>query len=271
MSFRLNITIYASISNTTLNDASTTEYKEIKTGLQDYWSTELGNIFVSVNIVLISKGSLIIDHEVQTNTESTGKVVTAADNLVNGPSMVTIRNTPVSALSANMSTSGSNTVEIVKEPNSDVCTYYKILAPCTSLQTCKIVGGQPSCVNLEISQQDDLPLIMGVSIGGVLLVLTLALIFVLIAMKKRKKHKGELRSNSSSLADNGLGMGLKYKSCQGDHSYYAGDPDFYNPVFMGGDAWSETDNSQGHGHLRAMAGQSEFHIKRPQVDLHYHR
>jgi hypothetical protein len=42
----------------------------------------------------------------------------------------------------------------------------------------------------------------------------------------------------SSLVDNGLGMGLKYKSCQGDHSYYAGDPDFYNPVFMGGDAWS---------------------------------
>ena len=33
MSFRLNITIYASISNTTLNDASTTEYKEIKTGV----------------------------------------------------------------------------------------------------------------------------------------------------------------------------------------------------------------------------------------------
>jgi hypothetical protein len=43
---------------------------------------------------------------------------------------------------------------------------------------------------------DNLPLIMGVSIGGVLLVLTLALIFVLIAMHKRRTHKGELRSNS---------------------------------------------------------------------------
>ena len=42
----------------------------------------------------------------------------------------------------------------------------------------------------------------------------------------------------SSLIDNGLGMGLKYNSFQGDHSYYAGGPDFYNPVFMGGDAWS---------------------------------
>ena len=63
------------------------------------------------------KGSLIIDHEVQTNTESTAKVVTAADNLVNGPSMVTIRNTPVSALSANISTSGSEKGKIKSRMN----------------------------------------------------------------------------------------------------------------------------------------------------------
>jgi hypothetical protein len=42
----------------------------------------------------------------------------------------------------------------------------------------------------------------------------------------------------SSLMDNGLSMGLKYNSFQGDQSYYAGGPDFYNPVFMAGDAWS---------------------------------
>jgi hypothetical protein len=42
----------------------------------------------------------------------------------------------------------------------------------------------------------------------------------------------------SSLTDNGLSMGLKYNSFQGDQSYYAGGPDFYNPVFMAGDAWS---------------------------------
>jgi hypothetical protein len=33
MSFRLDITIYANTSNTTLNNASTTEYKEIKAGV----------------------------------------------------------------------------------------------------------------------------------------------------------------------------------------------------------------------------------------------
>ena len=33
MSFRLDIAIYASTPNTTLNDASTTEYQEIKTGV----------------------------------------------------------------------------------------------------------------------------------------------------------------------------------------------------------------------------------------------
>ena len=43
---------------------------------------------------------------------------------------------------------------------------------------------------------DNLPLIMGVSIGGVLLILTLALIFVLIAMHKRRKHRRESKSNS---------------------------------------------------------------------------
>ena len=43
---------------------------------------------------------------------------------------------------------------------------------------------------------DNLPLIMGVSIGGVLLILTLALIFVLIAMHKKRKNKVELQSNS---------------------------------------------------------------------------
>ena len=41
----------------------------------------------------------------------------------------------------------------------------------------------------------------------------------------------------SSLMDNGLSMGLKYNSFQGDQSYYAGGPDFYNPVFMASDAW----------------------------------
>jgi len=55
-----------------------------------------------------SKGSLIVDHTVQTNTESTAKVVTAANDLVNGASDVTINTTAVSALSANITTSGNN-------------------------------------------------------------------------------------------------------------------------------------------------------------------
>ena len=63
------------------------------------------------------KGSLIVDHEVQTNTESTGKVVTAAVKLVNGSSTVTIRNTPVSALSVNISTSGSEKGKIKSRMN----------------------------------------------------------------------------------------------------------------------------------------------------------
>ena len=63
------------------------------------------------------KGSLIVDHEVQTNTESTGKVVTAAVNLVNGSSTVTIRNTTVSALSVNISTSGGEKGKIKSRMN----------------------------------------------------------------------------------------------------------------------------------------------------------
>ena len=60
---------------------------------------------------------MIVDHNVQTNTESTAKVVTAADNLVNGQSMVTINNTLVTALSANITTSGSNTGKIKSRMN----------------------------------------------------------------------------------------------------------------------------------------------------------
>ena len=63
------------------------------------------------------KGSLIVVHKVQTNTESTAKVVTAVDNLVNGPAMVTINNTSVSAISANIATSGSNTGKIKSRMN----------------------------------------------------------------------------------------------------------------------------------------------------------
>ena len=63
------------------------------------------------------KGSLIVDHEVQTNTESTGKVVTAAVNLVNGSSTVTIGNTTVSALSVNISTSGGEKGKIKSRMN----------------------------------------------------------------------------------------------------------------------------------------------------------
>ena len=55
-----------------------------------------------------SKGSLIVDHTVQTNTESTAKVVTAANDLVNGASSVTIGAESVSAISANITTSGNN-------------------------------------------------------------------------------------------------------------------------------------------------------------------
>jgi hypothetical protein len=63
------------------------------------------------------QGSLIVDHKVQTNTESTAKVVTAANNLVNGLSKVKINNTLVSALSVNISTSGSNTGKIKSRMN----------------------------------------------------------------------------------------------------------------------------------------------------------
>ena len=63
------------------------------------------------------QGSLIVDHKVQTNTESTGKVVTAANNLVNGNSTVTIGNISVSALSANITASGSDKGKIKSRMN----------------------------------------------------------------------------------------------------------------------------------------------------------
>lgn len=268
MSFRLNTTKYETTSNTTLNSAGTPEYQTIHAALVTYWSDKLGNTFISVTIILISKGSLIVDHTVQTRTDSTATVVTSANSLVSGTTTFTMGTEQVSAISANI-TYGNNEVQITKDPNPDLCGYYTTLSPCTSLQTCTISNGQPSCVNLNVSQHDNLPLIMGVSLGGVLLVITLALIFVLIAMHKRRKHRRELKSNSSSLIDHGIGMGLKYHPFQGDQSYYAGGPDFYNPMFMGGDAWSEMDYQQGHGHLRTNAGQNEFHIRRPQVDVDY--
>ena len=55
------------------------------------------------------KGSLIVDHTVQTKTESTGKVLTAANDLVNGASNVTIGTESVSAISSNVTTSSGTT------------------------------------------------------------------------------------------------------------------------------------------------------------------
>ena len=72
------------------------------------------------------QGSLIIDHTVQTKTESTGKVLTAANDLVNGASNVTIGTESVSAISSNVSTSAGTKGKINSRMNvkSDIGKRY---------------------------------------------------------------------------------------------------------------------------------------------------
>lgn len=54
-----------------------------------------------------SKGSLIVDHTVQTRTDSTATVVTSANSLVSGTTTFTMGTEQVSAISANI-TYGNN-------------------------------------------------------------------------------------------------------------------------------------------------------------------
>jgi len=70
------------------------------------------------------KGSLIVDHTVQTNTESTAKVLAAANDLVNAASNVTIGGESVSAISANVSTSAGTKGTISSRMNVKSYTYW---------------------------------------------------------------------------------------------------------------------------------------------------
>ncbi|VDI09681.1 Hypothetical predicted protein [Mytilus galloprovincialis] len=105
---------------------------------------------------------------------------------------------------------------------------------------------------------------MGVSIGGVLFLMTIAIILMMVAMytRRRRQRRRGFKSSSSSDADTPYGIGLKYHPFQADT--YAGGPEYYNRMFMhGAGPWSEAE------YPNQAYMMKDFQIKRPQVDVGY--
>ncbi|VDI05583.1 furin [Mytilus galloprovincialis] len=184
---------YQSSDITSLNNPSSEEFKDVKTGLQRFWSTNTGTSFYSLAINKLTpaeKGSIIVDQKVYTNENSVGSLIKASYDLVNNAESLRfgrISSLKVSVANITNYELPNNTVEITnKTQTNELCSIYTTFSKCSSKLKCKVSEGKPSCVSKSSSSTVNKGAIIGGVLGGIATTIALAGAFYLHWKQRRQ-------------------------------------------------------------------------------------
>ncbi|KAK3588474.1 hypothetical protein CHS0354_035649 [Potamilus streckersoni] len=165
-----------------LNDTNTYDkylYDANQT-LYNYFKTNMGEYFISIENITLSKGSLIAAFVLlmQDSTNADASLVTYLTNALNeqfvfGGINVSLQSLGVGAYTA--SNSGG------------LCALYEsIVGTCPSGYKCTVSGGHPSC-GPDDKEKDKVALIIGLSVGLPLGAILIAVVIVLVMKLKKNK------------------------------------------------------------------------------------
>ncbi|CAC5355693.1 unnamed protein product [Mytilus coruscus] len=185
--------------NEDLTNENTVYYQELLyetfSVLTTYYSSSAAtkDNFIKVVVYRISKGSLVVDHAVILNSQTTtgqNQVAAATNNLVNGGATLAFgpgQTTPVAAGATTAAIYTAGGINATVTTSTTICDTFNTLNTCPTNQECSMNGnGVPYCAPLKST--DNFPLIVGLGVGIPLFFIVLALIIVLCVYNS-KCHK----------------------------------------------------------------------------------
>ncbi|CAC5380104.1 unnamed protein product [Mytilus coruscus] len=144
---------------TTLNNPSSDEFKDVKAGLERYWSNMLGTSFYSTAINRLTPTEFV-------TILSLMKI-----------SIIIITYCKVAVLLV---------LEIFNlTQTNELCFIRTTLSPCSSKLTCKVLNGEPSCVSKSSASTVNKGAIIGGVLGSIATALALAGAFYLHWKQRR--------------------------------------------------------------------------------------
>ncbi|KAK3100523.1 hypothetical protein FSP39_021282 [Pinctada imbricata] len=180
----LVITLDITVSNTSLSDNTSDEYAEIyqkiKTSLENYYTSVLGNYLIGVILNSISYGSVIANHQVVTSSSdpAASAIAAAVRAMVDGTANFTYDGSVV-----NITSVSSNGVVITS--SFTACQLFELTRTCASGYECVNDGTNTYCRAIATSDDDNLGLIIGLSVGASVLVIGIIVAIVIYQYKHK--------------------------------------------------------------------------------------
>ncbi|XP_061165074.1 A disintegrin and metalloproteinase with thrombospondin motifs 16-like [Saccostrea echinata] len=177
------------------NLSDNTEYSSVKgkaeTALTTLYRKRLGSRFKSCNVTGLRKGSLVVNYDVYTTSDSSSSsnLVSINQDLLSGKENVTYdgQNAPVSSLSF-IDSSG----KIVNFTNfSSGCQILKAINPCRTGSQCVEEQQGPVCRVISIDNEKDWTMLI-LLVGGACVVVLVVTITVLVFCRRNKNKKNTI-------------------------------------------------------------------------------
>ncbi|KAL3837566.1 hypothetical protein ACJMK2_022914, partial [Sinanodonta woodiana] len=229
LTFTFDIQITRNLSDTNTYDKYLYDVNQM---LSIYFKEKMGVKFISIENIKLKKGSLIADFVLIMQDSTTAKT-SLVDILIEALKYQFV----IGGISTTLQSLGVGDYTVIG--SGDLCRLYEsILGTCPSGYRCTVSGGHPSC-GPDGKEEDNIPLIIGLSVGLPLGVLLIAIIILIVLKNKNNKIKslaicGDSYSNSHMLypIEGGrIQSGHSHNMQRFDNSYLENDSDGSEELF----------------------------------------